>query len=144
QRKDVGIGGAGRLGIEVFGEGQFLGVGRDGETAAAFEREGRNVAWVVRVQVTEGAAICGGAGVERNDEEVRAFFAGEAVPVAVEQLSEDLRLDFARRCGCVAILVALVAGGLIGCRDGRAIGIHRRGEYDGLAIGRPLGVVGFG
>ena len=85
-----------------------------------------------------GIEVADRAGVERNDEEMRALVAGEVVPVAVEQVSEDLRLYLAGRRGRIAILVALVAGGLIGRRDRRAIGIHRRREYDRLAVGRPL------
>jgi hypothetical protein len=51
QRKDAGAGADGRLRVEVLSEGQFPGVGRKGEAAAAFEREGRNVVGIVGREV---------------------------------------------------------------------------------------------
>ncbi len=45
----------GRLGIGIFGEGQFLRVGREGEAAAAFERERRNIVGIVGREVAQCA-----------------------------------------------------------------------------------------
>ena len=45
--EDVGVGADGGLGVEVLSECQFLGVGREGESAAALEGEGRDVVGIV-------------------------------------------------------------------------------------------------
>src|SRR5580698_4224117 len=73
-----------------------------------------------------------------------ALVAGVVVPVAIEEVGEDLRLDLAGGEGLVAAGVAVVSGGEVGCGDGRAVGIDGRGEDDRLTVRRPLGVVGFG
>ena len=73
-----------------------------------------------------------------------AFVSGEVIPMAVEQVSEDLRLHLAGGLGRIAIGIALIACGAIGSGDCRAIGVNGGSEDYGVAIGRPKGVVGFG
>ena len=70
--------------------------------------------------------------------------AGVAVPVAIEQVGEDLRLDFARGQGCVAVDVALVAYPIVCWSDCRTIRVDGGGKNHGVAVGRPEGVIGFG
>jgi len=50
-----------------------------------------------------------------------ALVAGEVVPVAIKQMSEDMRLHLARGQCCVMVGVALVAYSIVGRRDRQAI-----------------------
>ena len=108
-RSSVKIFGAdadGRLRVEVLGKGQLLRVGRKGAAAAAaFERKGRNIVGVVGRQVAQRARR------DRQQEEMAALVAGEVVPVAIEQMCEDLRLDLAGCESGVAVGIAFVARG---------------------------------
>ena len=73
-----------------------------------------------------------------------ALVAGVVVPVAIEQVGEDLRLHLAGGEGGVAVGVAFVARCRVRCRDRRAIGIDGRCEDNRLAVRRPEGIVGLG
>ena len=125
--EDVGVGADGGLGIEVLSECEFLRVGGDVESTAAFEREGRDVVRIVRREIADVLRIDG------NEEEVRALVAGEVVPVAVEEMGEDLRLYLAGGERVIAVLVALVPGGKRIGADGGAIRIDVRREDNGFA-----------
>ena len=51
--------------------------------------------------------------LNRNLKEVGSLVAGEVVPVAIEEVGEDLRLDLAVGQGGVAVVVALGAGAVV-------------------------------
>ena len=75
---------------------------------------------------------------------MRTFFAGEVVPVAIEQMSKDLRLDLARCRRRVAVRITFIACGKVGGRDRRTIRIDSGGKNNGVPVGRPKGVIGLG
>src|SRR5580700_1191699 len=72
---------------------------------------------------------------------MRPLIAGVMVPVAIEEMSPNLRLDLAIGLSLVAVGVALIAVREVGRRDWRTVGIHSRREDDGFRIRRPLGVI---
>ena len=110
--------------------------GEMAQSAAAFEREGRHVVGVVGVEIADTAVL------DRNQKEMGSLVAGEVVPVAVEEVGEDLRLDLARGQGLIALIVAFGSGAVVVGDNCRAVRIDGCGEDDGFAIGRPLRVVG--
>ena len=71
-----------------------------------------------------------------------ALVAGEVVPVAVEEVGEDLRLDLAGGKAVVAVFIALVSRRKGVGADGGAVRVDVRSEDDGLGVRRPEGVVG--
>ena len=91
---------------------------------------------VVRRQVAQRA------GCDRCQEKMGTLGPGEVVPVAIEQMSEDLRLHLARGQSFVAIRVTFVADPIVGRRDGRAIRKNRGSKEHGVPVGRPDGVSG--
>ena len=73
-----------------------------------------------------------------------ALVAGVVVPVAIEEMGEDPRFYLA---GCergITIRIAFIAGERIGCRDRGTVRINCRGKKNGVPVGRPEGVAGFG
>ena len=75
----------------ILGEGQLFRIGREVAAAARpLQRKRRNVVRVAGVQIAHRA------GLNRNQKQMRPLVAGEVVPVAIEQVGKDLRLDLAR------------------------------------------------
>ncbi len=87
-----------------------------------------------------GRQITQRAGLDRCQEKMRAFVPGEVIPVSIQKMSEDLRLDLAGGLCSIAIRIALVACRRIHCRDRRAIRINCGSKHRGAAVGRPDGV----
>ena len=83
--------------------------GEKSQAAAAFEREGRDVVGIVGGEVADFAVV------DRDEKEMGALVAGEVVPVAIEEVGEDLRLDLAVGESRVAVGVALFPA-CVGCR----------------------------
>ncbi len=85
-----------------------------------------------------GREVADFAVIDRYQKQVGPFVAGEVVPMAVEEMSEDLRLDLAVGQGFVAVGVAGVAGGKVGVGDGGAVRVDKRGEDDGVPVGETI------
>ncbi len=83
-------------------------------------------------------AVCDG-----DEKQMRALVAGVVVPVAVEQVGPDLRLDGVVGGGLVFCCIAAVSGPAVRRTDGRTVGIDGGGEDDGVLVWSPDGVVGF-
>src|SRR5208282_3956874 len=111
----------------IRGVANLLPIGREGIVVLPAEREWRHI-------VIPGCEIATRAALSRNDQKMISLPCLVRIPVAIEQMSKNQRLDLR----LLHFLHPFRVAGLI-----RALGIDMRNKKNVLAIRRPERTIGF-